>query len=89
LTTVDVMVFAGYCQSFHRWRVCEELLARRELVVRGRGGPRVNPLVRISRAAAQLMLHCATQFGMTPAARSRIAGGIGGKPSRRPRNSTG
>jgi P27 family predicted phage terminase small subunit len=81
LRPVDVAVLAAYCQSYGRWLVCEELLAKGELVVKGRAGlPRPNPLLRISRAAANMMVTTAGQFGLTPAARSRIAAGIGGQP---------
>jgi P27 family predicted phage terminase small subunit len=47
----------------------------RGLVVRGAmGGAVENPLLYISRKAAADMMKYAAEFGLTPAARSRVAG---------------
>jgi P27 family predicted phage terminase small subunit len=77
LSIADVVPLAAYCASYSRWRTAEEALARTggELIIRTRTGVRQNPLVRIARAAADQMLSCAAQLGMSPAARSRIAAG--------------
>ena len=78
LTVADVMTFAAYCQSYAHWRAAEEELAQSggELVVEDRDGtPRQNPLVRAARSACAEMMRHAVQFGLTPAARSRIAAG--------------
>jgi P27 family predicted phage terminase small subunit len=40
------------------------------------GNPRRNPLVKIASDAAEDMVRYASEFGMTAAARSRIAAGI-------------
>ena len=51
----------------------------RGLVVRtGNGGPTENPLIYIARKAAADMMRYAAEFGLTPAARSRITSGING-----------
>jgi P27 family predicted phage terminase small subunit len=80
------MPLAGYCTSFARWKTALETLARvaandpvmHGLVVRGsEGQPRTNPLIRIAETAANDMLRFASEFGFTPAARSRIAAGVG------------
>jgi P27 family predicted phage terminase small subunit len=89
LTVVDVGLMAAYCSAFARWKAAEEALAREAeadpdsaglTVPDAHGTPRLNPLVRIARNAAQLMLHCASQLGCTPTARARLAAGIGGQP---------
>jgi P27 family predicted phage terminase small subunit len=77
LTVLDVMPLAAYCQSYAHWRACEEALAKGV----GRGGlARASPLLRISRSAADMMMKTAAQFAMTPAARARIAAGVGPQP---------
>jgi P27 family predicted phage terminase small subunit len=88
LTAVDIASLA-YCAAYARWRTAEEVLAREAkadpasaaLTVEDAAGTvRTNPLVRIARNAAAEMMRHAAQFGLTPAARSRIA--AGGQPGR-------
>jgi P27 family predicted phage terminase small subunit len=87
---LDVAVLASYCASYSRWRTAEEVLARmaeRDELTRGLmiksvdGNPRRNPLVKIAADAADAMIAAAGLFGMTPVARSRLAGGVYGQPS--------
>jgi P27 family predicted phage terminase small subunit len=89
LSNVDVVSFAAYCSAVGRWRTAEEALAlmaakdpvMRGLVVKGIHGSAIeNPLVYTSRQAAREMLRFAAEFGFTPAARARIAGGFGPDP---------
>jgi P27 family predicted phage terminase small subunit len=84
LTTVDTAVFAVYCNAYSRWRTATERLAamaaRDELthglLIKTKAGDAVaNPLVYIVGHAARDMVRYAGEFGMTPAARSRINGG--------------
>jgi P27 family predicted phage terminase small subunit len=84
------MPLAGYCASFGRWKTALETFNRvaasdpvmHGLLVKGsEGQPRSNPLVRIAADAAADMLRFASEFGFTPAARSRIAAGVGGPTS--------
>jgi P27 family predicted phage terminase small subunit len=86
VTAIDVAAFAAYCQAFARWRMAEEAIARMAekdpvmggLIVKSRAGEATpNPLVWVSSAAAKAMLRAADEFGMTPAARARISGGVG------------
>jgi P27 family predicted phage terminase small subunit len=85
LTVLDVAVFAAYCQACGRWQQAEELLrqqAERDpetgaLVVKTATGSLMqNPLLRVAITAAADMIRYAGEFGMSPAARSRVAGGI-------------
>ena len=83
LTIADIGPFASYCVSFSIWRRAIEQLAvdarqnpgtRGGLLVESQdGGPRISPLVKIATTAAAEMIKAATQFGMAPAARARIA----------------
>ena len=84
------MPLAGYCASFARWKTALETFDRvaandtvmHGLLVKGsEGQPRANPLVRIASEAAADMLRFASEFGFAPAARSRIAAGVGGQTS--------
>jgi len=87
LTTVDVPSLCAYCVSYARWFQAEEALARMAdtptsglLIKSVAGDPRANPLLSISRRAAENMLRFAAEFGMTPVARSRLAAGPFGQP---------
>src|SRR5262249_21033382 len=84
LTAIDVAPLAAYCQSYARWRIAEETLARmaehdpatRALLVKNAdGNPARNPLVKIASSAADAMLRFASEFGLTPVARARLAAG--------------
>jgi len=84
LSAVDVSPLAAYCQAYSRWRQAEEALARvashdpamHGLLVRtAEGNVRANPLARLSASAASDVIRYAGEFGMTAAARARIAAG--------------
>ena len=86
LTVVDTAALAAYCQAFNKWRLAEEALkkmADRDPVMHGfvikrlNGEAAHNPLVSQARRAAQDMLRLSAEFGFTPAARARIAMGVG------------
>jgi P27 family predicted phage terminase small subunit len=85
LSNLDRACFAAYAESYARWRTAEEALAlmaandpvMQGLLVKGKRGTVIeNPLVYIARQAARDMVRYASEFGFTPAARSRIAGGV-------------
>jgi P27 family predicted phage terminase small subunit len=89
LTIIDTAVLAAYCVAYSRWRQAEEALTHmaekdestKALTIKTvDGNPRVNPLVRIARAAAADMLRFAGEFGMTAVARTRLVGGISCQP---------
>jgi P27 family predicted phage terminase small subunit len=90
LAMIDTMLLAAHC----RWRSAEETLARiadndsmHGLLVKAvDGNVHRNPLIKIAADAASDMLRFAGKFGLTPVARSRLAGGIYGQPG--PGNST-
>lgn len=89
LTPLDLMPLCAYAMSYARWRTAEEALARMAeadpvthalLIKSTDGNPRRNPLVKIAADAADDMVRYASEFAMTPIARSRLAAGIGGQP---------
>src|SRR6266478_3776145 len=83
LTILDISSLAAYCTAYARWRTAAEALAKMERLnpVAGLMIKRAqNPLVRIAGRAAADMVKCASQFGFTPVARSRIAAGPFNQP---------
>ncbi len=89
VTTVDRAALAAYCVSYSRWvkaeRTLEKMLGKSEdSLLEGMafktkaGGLASNPLIRISNQAMEIMLKAASEFGMTPASRSRA--GASGMP---------
>ena len=82
LTVIDRAALAAYCQAYGRWIVAERALAevaKRDLLTHGllikttNGNAIQNPLVGTANKAMLAMMRCASEFGMTPAARSRIS----------------
>src|SRR5262252_726262 len=85
LTALDVQSLAAYCMAYSRWRSAEEILASikardpltRGLLTKGTDDkPVQNPMLMIARTAAREMVRYASEFGLTPAARARIAAGF-------------
>jgi P27 family predicted phage terminase small subunit len=81
VTLVDINPLAAYCQAYARWRYAEEALAKMAerdpvtsgLMIKNRAGNAIqNPLVMTADHAAAAMVRYASEFGLTPAARSRI-----------------
>ena len=65
LTEVDMAAFAGYCQAYARWKEAEEFITPS-------GYWQQVPQVSIAQTYLKMMQKSAEQFGLTPAARSRI-----------------
>jgi P27 family predicted phage terminase small subunit len=85
LSRIDQAPLAAYCHAYGQWRMAAETLARMEdndpqmkgLLHRTKyGDVTANPMVSIVRKAAADMVRYAAEFGLTPAARSRIAAGV-------------
>ena len=78
LTDADMAAFAGYCQAYARRKEAEERITDRGLVIRTPSGyPQQVPYISIAQQYLKLMQQFAEQFGLTPAARSRIIAGNG------------
>ena len=78
LTEADMAAFAGYCQAYARWKEAEERITDRGLIIRTPSGyPQQVPYISIAQQYLKLMQQFAEQFGLTPAARSRIIAGNG------------
>src|SRR5436190_3246963 len=81
LTAIDRGVLAAYCQAYGRWIRAERALSNVAatdkvfggiLARRKNGNLVVNPLVNAANKAMDDMRRLASEFGMTPSARSRI-----------------
>jgi P27 family predicted phage terminase small subunit len=90
LTKVDIPALAAYCHAFGQWRMAAESLAKMQandpimngMIIKTKyGDAAMNPLVSIVRKHAGDVVRYASEFGLTPAARSRISAGIHGDNS--------
>ena len=74
LSQIDRAALAAYCQAYGRWVEAEQSITKLGLVVKapGSGYPIQNPYLPIANKALEHMRHFLTEFGMTPASRSRI-----------------
>jgi P27 family predicted phage terminase small subunit len=87
LTIADIGPLAAYCYAYGQWRSAAEILSKiadndrvmQGLLIRRDGQAVPNPVVKLVRNAAMDMVRYASEFGLTPAARSRIAAGYSGE----------
>lgn len=89
LTMLDVSTLGAYCQAFGRWIQAERAIAKMAekdqltggLMIKTSNGNAIqNPLVGTANKAASDMVRYASEFGLTPAARARLAIGPIEKP---------
>ena len=91
ITTVDRAALAAYCVAYSRWVKAEtklnEMMEKSVDSLLGgmvfkthRDNLSVNPLIRIANAAMDIMVRIASEFGMTPASRSRAGRGSSSEP---------
>ena len=82
LAEVDMAAFAGYCQSYARWKQNEEFISKNGSLVRTPSGYYQQvPQVSMAQQYLKQMGRFAEQFGLTPASRSRLIAASGeGEP---------
>ena len=79
LSGLDRAALAAYCQAYGRWAQAERALAKvinqaDGLIIKTVSGNMIqNPLVGVANKAMADMVRYASEFGMTPSARSRIS----------------
>lgn len=74
LTPIDGPAFAILADAFARWStLTHQLNETGALIPDDRGGVRTNPLVMLTKAAADTYLRYALEFGLTPGSRSRVS----------------
>lgn len=87
MTKIDATALAAYCECYARWIEAIEYLRNSSMVVKGTvtttqnpdgsvvekvGKPMINPFLRVIREAHDQMVGMLREFGMTPAARTRV-----------------
>src|SRR5690606_16722696 len=77
LSRVDRAALAAYCQAYARWVDAEEIIRREGLLVvyETKGGTlyqQQHPAVGIANEALRQMKGFLTEFGLTPASRTRV-----------------
>lgn len=73
LTKVDAASFAGYCQAYARWKEAEEFLTKHGTIFKTPSGYiQQVPQVSIAQTYLKIMKDFCSEFGLTPASRTRI-----------------
>ena len=73
LTSVDISAFAGYCQAYARWKEAEEFISQHGSIFQTPSGyVQQVPQVSIAQQNLKIMQSFCSEFGLTPATRSRI-----------------
>lgn len=73
LTPVDISAFAGCCQAYARWKEAEEFITRHGSIFQTPSGyVQQVPQVSIAQQNLKIMQSFCSEFGLTPATRSRI-----------------
>lgn len=90
MTDLDRAALAAYCQAYGRWAQAERALAEMgrqdqltgALMIKTKNGNAIqNPIVGTANHAMAEMMRYATEFGMTPSARTRIDVGFSAPPA--------
>ena len=73
LTTADLTAFAGYCQAYARWKEAEEFISQHGSIFQTPSGyVQQVPPDSIAQQNLKIMQSFCSEFGLTPATRSRI-----------------
>ena len=82
LTQADLTAFAGYCQAYARWKEAEEFISQHGSIFQTPSGyVQQVPQVSIAQQNLKIMQSFCSEFGLTPATRSRIIANSGGDDS--------
>jgi P27 family predicted phage terminase small subunit len=74
LTALDRAALAAYCGAYALWAEATENIQKFGTMVKSPSGyPIQSPYVAIANRQTELMMRIASEFGFTPASRSRIA----------------
>ena len=75
LTEIDRAQLALYCQAWGRWVETEEALKADGIIIRAPSGyPMLNPQYAVCKQAMVTMQRALSEFGMSPASRTRVRG---------------
>lgn len=74
LTALDRAALAAYCFAYALWAEAIEAIQKYGTMVKSPSGyPIQSPYVSVANRQAEIMLRIASEFGFTPASRSRIS----------------
>jgi P27 family predicted phage terminase small subunit len=74
LTNLDRAALAAYCGSYALWAEATEAIQKYGSMIKSPSGyPVQSPYLAIANRQAEIMMRIASEFGFTPASRSRIA----------------
>jgi P27 family predicted phage terminase small subunit len=74
LTPLDRAALAAYCGAYALWAEATEALQKYGTMVKSPSGyPIQSPYVAVANRQAEIMMRIASEFGFTPASRSRIS----------------
>lgn len=74
MTNLDRAALAAYCEAYALWSEAITAIRQYGTMVKSPSGyPMQSPYVAIANKQAELMMRIASEFGFTPASRSRIA----------------
>jgi len=74
LTSLDRAALAAYCGAYAMWAEVTEAIQKYGAMVKSPSGfPIQSPYVAIVNRQAEIMMRIASEFGFTPASRSRIS----------------
>ena len=74
LTDLDRAALAAYCGAYGMWAEATESIQKFGTMVKSPSGyPVQSPYVSIANRQAEIMMRIASEFGFTPASRSRIS----------------
>lgn len=81
LTTLDRAMLAAYCNAYGLWAEAIEAIQKYGTMVKSPSGyPIQSPYVAIANRQAEIMMRIASEFGFTPASRSRISKPVKSEP---------
>jgi P27 family predicted phage terminase small subunit len=82
LTNLDRAALAAYCGAYAMWAEATQAIQKYGSMVKSPTGyPVQSPYVAIANRQAEIMMRIASEFGFTPASRSRISTSSAAAPS--------
>ena|SRR5436190_12716599 len=74
LTNLDRAALAAYCGAYALWAEATEAIQKYGVMIKSpQGFPIQSPYLSIANRQAEIMMRIASEFGFTPASRSRIS----------------
>jgi P27 family predicted phage terminase small subunit len=72
LTTADGDALSAYCEAKVTWRIAQKSIEKDGITIQSSQGLKKNPACTISNEAMKTMRALMSEFGMTPASRTKI-----------------